>query len=58
VEAGQLAVVGVFLPLAFLARKTWAYEKLALRAGSVVIAGVAAIWLIERAMDLKIITAR
>ncbi len=53
VELGQLAIVAVFLPLAFLARKTWFYKQL-MTTGSALIAVVAALWLFERAFDMKI----
>ncbi|MES2741171.1 MAG: HupE/UreJ family protein [Pseudomonadota bacterium] len=52
VELGQLAIVAVFLPLAFLLRRTWFYRQL-MSSGSVLIAAIAAGWLIERAFDLK-----
>ena len=51
VEAGQLAVVAMFVPLAFALRTTFAYRQLALRAGSVAIALVALVWFVERAFD-------
>jgi hypothetical protein len=54
VEAGQLAIVAAFLPLAFAMRNTLAYRRLVLLGGSAVIVLVAAIWLVERAFDLKL----
>ena len=48
VEAGQLALVGVFLPLAFALRRSWLYQRLALQLGSWLIAAVASLWLLER----------
>ena len=56
VELGQLAIVAVFLPLAFLARKTWFYKQL-MTTGSALIAVVAAVWLVERAFDMKLMPA-
>jgi hypothetical protein len=56
VETGQLAIVAVFLPLAFLLRDTWFYRKVVLLAGSLVIALLAFVWLAERALNLKLIT--
>jgi hypothetical protein len=56
VETGQLAIVAVFLPVAFLLRDTWFYRKVVLVAGSVVIALLAFVWLAERALNLKLIT--
>lgn len=57
VEIGQLAIVVVFLPLAYALRKTWFYQKVVLVAGSILIALLAAIWLVERAFDLQLIAA-
>jgi hypothetical protein len=56
VELGQLAIVAVFLPLAFAARRTWFYRQL-MTTGSALIALVAAVWLIERAFDMKLLPA-
>lgn len=53
VEVGQVAIVAVFLPLAFALRETWVYQRLVLVAGSLLIAFVAAAWLVERVFDLK-----
>lgn len=55
VEAGQLAVVSGFLPLAYWTRRTWLYRRLVLVGGSLLIATVASVWLIERAFNLKLI---
>jgi hypothetical protein len=54
VELGQLAIVAVFLPLAFALRGTWFYRRAALVGGSLAIVLVAAVWLIERAFDVKL----
>jgi len=54
VEAGQLAIVATFLPLAYLSRRSWLYPRLALGAGSLSIAAVASVWLIERSLDIGI----
>src|SRR5438093_2675500 len=56
VELGQLAVVCGFLPLAFAVRATWAYRRVVLAGGSVLIAAIAGVWLVERAFDLRLIT--
>jgi len=56
VEIGQIAIVAVFVPLAFAARKSEAYRKLGLVAGSAVILALATVWLVERAFLLKIIS--
>jgi hypothetical protein len=54
VEGGQLAIIAAFLPLAFALRRTWVYRRLIFTGGSAAIALVAAIWLVERAFDLKL----
>jgi len=55
VEAGQLALVGLFLPGAFLARRHWAYRRLVFAGGSAAIALVAAAWMVERIFDVKLL---
>lgn len=55
VELGQLAIVAVFMPLAFLMRRSWFYQRVVLGAGSVVIALLASVWLAERALDLTLL---
>jgi hypothetical protein len=54
VEAGQLVIVAVFLPLAYAVRDTWLYRRVVLVGGSVAITLVAALWLVERAFDLQL----
>ena len=54
VEAGQLAIVATFLPLAYPARRSWLYPRLVLGAGSMSIAAVASVWLIERSLNVSI----
>ncbi len=51
VELGQLALVAVFLPIAFWLRHTWAYRWLGVQTGSSAIAVLAALWLYERSTD-------
>ena len=53
VEAGQLAIVGAFLPLAYALRRSWFYYRLVFTGGSAAIALVATVWLTERAFDVK-----
>ncbi len=53
VEVGQVAIVAVFLPIAFWLRDTWAYRKLVLVAGSLLIALIAAAWMVERVFGMK-----
>jgi hypothetical protein len=55
VELGQLAVVAVFLPLAFLARDSVAYKRVALTWGSVAIGVLASVWFVERAFDVRLL---
>ena len=54
VEAGQLAIVAAFLPLAFLLRATPLYRRGIMTGGSVLITMVAAIWMVERVFDVRI----
>lgn len=54
VEAGQLAVVAAFVPLAWWARTRRAYRVLGLQLGSLLIAGLAALWFVERAFDTSL----
>ena len=55
VEAGQLAIVAVFLPLAFALRRTVFYRRWVLWGGSLAIAVVAAVWLAERLFNVKVL---
>ncbi len=57
VETGQLVIVGVFLPLAYALRCSWLYQRFTLVVGSSLIAGLASIWLVERALDLRLLTS-
>ena len=54
VEVGQLAIVAVFLPAAFALRRHWIYRRLIFAGGSAAIVAIAAIWLVERAFNLKL----
>ena len=54
VEAGQLAIVCLFLPLAYGLRRTRFYQGAVLKLGSALIALLAGLWLIERAFDVHI----
>ncbi len=56
VELGQLMMVSAFLPLAFALRRTWTYRRIILDGGSAAIALIAAVWLVERAFDLRLLT--
>ncbi|MGV8898936.1 MAG: HupE/UreJ family protein [Burkholderiaceae bacterium] len=54
VEIGQIAIVSVFLPLAYAIRKTTFYRSAVFTAGSSLIVLVATVWLVERLFDLTI----
>jgi hypothetical protein len=56
VETGQLAIVAVFLPLAFALRATGFYRRGVFIGGSLLTLAIALVWLVERAFDLKLIT--
>ena len=55
VECGQLAIVGVFLPVAFWLRRTRLYQRIVFISGSLLIAGIAGIWLAERVFNFKLL---
>ena len=55
VEIGQLTLVAIFFPLAFRLRFTAFYRRGVLRVGSVAIAILALIWLMERAFNLRLL---
>lgn len=55
VEMGQVAIVGVFVPLAYAVRSTNVYRRGMLAAGSAGILALSAIWLVERAFVVKIL---
>lgn len=55
VEVGQLAIVAMFLPLTYGLRKSWTYQRLVLVSGSLGIAALAFAWLIERALNFKLL---
>jgi len=55
VEAGQLAIVGVFLPLAYGLRATWFYQRLTLKFGSLCVALIASGWMLERMFGFRVL---
>jgi len=55
VELGQVAIVLLFLPLAWLARNGWFYRKVVLVGGSGAISLLASVWLAERVLDLQLL---
>ncbi len=58
VEAGQLAIVAAFLPLAYALRSTNFYRRGVMTGGSLLIALIALVWMLERVFDLSILTGR
>ena len=54
VETGQLAIVAVFLPVAYVLRHTAFYRKGVFVGGSLLTMLVAGVWLVERAFDMKL----
>ena len=56
VEAGQLAVVALFIPIAWFVRRSWFYRGFALHAGSAAVAALAIVWLVERAFDIRVLS--
>ncbi len=55
VELGQLAIVGIFLPSAYLLRTSSLYRSVVVVTGSATIALIASIWLIQRALNVRMI---
>lgn len=54
VELGQLAIVALLLPVAFVLRDGRFYRQAVVRLGSLAIAGTAAVWVVERGLDLNL----
>jgi hypothetical protein len=54
VEVGQMGFVLVVVPLLFWARTRARYVRFVLQGGSLAIAFVALLWLVERALEIKI----
>jgi hypothetical protein len=54
VELGQLAIVVLFLPLAFALRRTRFYRRWVMVGGSALIALLGAAWVVERAFAVKL----
>jgi hypothetical protein len=53
VEAGQMAIVTAFVPIAFALRGTVFYRRYFMPVGSVIIAIVALYWFLQRAFDFQ-----
>lgn len=56
VEIGQITIVALFLPLAFLSRHSLIYRRGVLGGGSFVIALVALVWLTESGLNVRLWT--
>lgn len=50
VEIGQLAIVGVFVPIAYYLRNTWFYQQLIFKGGSMAVILIAIFWAVERSL--------
>ncbi len=57
VELGQLLIVSLFLPTAFLIRRYWYYKALVLQLGSALIIAISCVWLLERSLDITLISS-
>ena len=53
VEIGQVAIVALIVPILFAIRNQRYYIPLVLKSGSVLIGGLAILWLAERSLDLQ-----
>ena len=54
VEIGQLILVAILVPLAYVSRASWVYTRIALGAGSAVIAAISLGWFLERSLNLRL----
>ncbi len=54
VEIGQIAILSVFIPLAYAVRQSWFYKNIIFYGGSILIALIASAWFAERALNLEI----
>lgn len=52
VELGQMLIVAILLPIAYQLRATRFYQRGVLWAGSLVIAALAGVWLLQRALNI------
>jgi len=53
VELGQVAIVALFVPIAFALRRTAFYRHGVLTFGSILVALIAAYWFVQRAFDVE-----
>jgi HupE / UreJ protein len=54
VELGQLVLVAILVPLAYVSRASWGYSRIVLGAGSAVIAAISLGWLLERSLNMQL----
>jgi len=54
VEVGQLAIVGIFLPIGFPLRHRFIYQRFLRVAGSVAAIFLAVLWLVERMFNITL----
>lgn len=55
VEAGQIAIVALLVPIAFILRHHQVYQSWVLKGGSTMVAFVAVAWFVERAFRVEIL---
>ena len=55
VELGQVAIVLMFMPLAFLLRGTTFYRLVVFRFGSAAVGAIGVLWTVERLFNVRII---
>jgi len=55
VEAGQMVIVLIFLPVAYGLRTSWGYQRIGLQWGSVAILLLASAWGMERLMNWRLL---
>jgi hypothetical protein len=55
VEIGQVVIVALLFPMAYLIRHTRFYQSYVLRGGSIATAAVASIWMFERVFDYEVL---
>ena len=56
VEIGQLMIVVALVPLSYAIRRSWFYQRFTLVLGSCLIVTVASIWLLERALNITLLS--
>ena len=56
VEIGQLGILSLFVPAAYVLRKSKFYKLVIFYGGSILIILIAAAWFIERAFNLQLLS--